>query len=249
MNMNYMGGKFRQGKKIAELVHQVIGPDQWYIEPFCGAMGVATRVQHDKMILSDVSHPLMVMWQHMVNPASELPDVITEDEYNAVKAVRDPNDWRTAYYGFGMSFGSKYFGGYARNKAGTDYAANLQRSMALKRATLIKRIAIDSAALLCMSYDQLPLPGRSFVYCDPPYAGRTKAHNFDTFDHESFWDWVRAKVKEGHVMMITEFIVPDDFSVLHSFGDTVVRHQNSRGKDGTQEVVMCHESQKHLWEK
>ena len=42
---------------------------------------------------------------------------------------------------------------------------------------------------------------------------------------------------------MTEFTVPNDFVIIHNFGDTVVRHQNSNGADGTNEVLVCHKSQ------
>lgn len=42
--MRYMGGKMRQGKIIAQHVKRVLGPFQHYVEPFCGALGVATNI-------------------------------------------------------------------------------------------------------------------------------------------------------------------------------------------------------------
>ena len=109
--MNYMGGKHRQGPTIAKFVKEIIKPDQIYVEPFCGAIGVAYRVNHTRMILSDVSESLINMWKFLLeNPNFELPEVITENEYQEVKSKKDPKDWRTAYIGFGMSFGSKYCG-------------------------------------------------------------------------------------------------------------------------------------------
>lgn len=239
--MNYMGGKYRQGPKIAQHIRKVLHDDQWYVEPFCGALGVASRVAHDKMILADISEPLVNMWRAFQDPTLELPDVITEDEYNAVKAAKDPSDWRTAYYGFGMSFGSKYWGGYARNASGTDYAANL------KRSTNLKRSATSRAMFSVGGYSDINIPPYSVVYCDPPYIGRTKPHDCPPFDHGEFWLWCRNMARDGHIVLVTEFIVPDDFVVIHDFGDTVVRHHAGLPPDGTREVLVCHMSQAHLF--
>ena len=239
--MNYMGGKHRQGPKIAEFVKLVLRPDQWYVEPFCGALGAAWRVNHNKMILGDVSEALISMWQFFQdNPDFELPDVITEDEYNAIKKIRDPQDWRTAYYGFGMSFGAKWWGGYARGKTYNNFAANIKRSTNLKRSI--------NAQFICCDYKQLYIPPGSVVYCDPPYVNRTKCHDFKSFDTVEFWQWCRNRVKLGDVVLVTGFVVPDDFVILHNWGDTVVRHYSGKPPDGTQELLVCHESQKHLWE-
>ena len=236
-----MGGKQRQGRIIAEYVRKVLGEEQWYVEPFCGALGVAQRVAHEKMVLADSSKSLITTWKAVQNPSLELPDTITEDEYQRLKKTRDPKDWMTAYAGFGVSFGGKWFGGYARNKVGTNFSRNLKRSVERKRD------AARSATFVCADYRDLEIPPNSVVYCDPPYAKRTKAHDFKSFDHDEFWDWCRSKVAEGHVVLATEFHVPDGFVVLHSFGDTVVRHHRGRTPDGTVEVLLCHESQAHLF--
>jgi hypothetical protein len=143
-----MGGKFRQGPKIASIIQRVLRPGMTYVEPFCGALGVATHINSPDMILSDVSPALINMWK------------------------------------------------------------TLQ---------------------------------------DPPYKGRTKAHNCAPFDHDKYWEWCRNKTKNGHIVVCTEFIVPDDFVVLYNFGGTVVRHYSGKPADGTSEVLVCHKSQANLW--
>jgi DNA adenine methylase len=189
------------------------------------------------MILSDTSRALISMWQFFQdNPNFELPDVITEDEYNTVKKVRDPHDWRTAYYGFGMSFGSKFFGGYARNKKGTNYCSNLKRSINLKHIKFV-----------CCDFKELKIPKNSVVYCDPPYENRTKCHNFDNFNTEEFWQWCRYRVKLNNTLLVTGFVAPSDFVILHNWGDTVVRHHSGKPPDDTQELLVCHESQRKLF--
>lgn len=240
--MNYMGGKHRQGKKIAAMIQRVLREDQWYVEPFCGALGVAHRVAHPKMVLADISEPLINMWVALKNPDLELPDVITEEEYKAVKAVRDPRDWRTAYYGFGMSFGGKYWGGYKRI---TDQRRNYARE--LKESVRSRMIPINNACFILGDYSDLSFVEDAVVYCDPPYAGRTKPHNCPEFDHNKFWEWCRMMVAKGNTVLATEFTVPPDFVILHDFGDTVVRHHNGLPPDGTREVLVCHGSQVELF--
>lgn len=243
--MNYMGGKHRQGPKIAEFVKKVLKKNQWYVEPFCGALGVAWRVNHNKMILADISDSLITMWKKFQDSNFELPDVITEKQYNEIKNIKDPKDWRTAYYGFGMSFGSKWFGGYARDEAGTNCTANLKRSINLKRSTDLKRNI--NAKFVCSDYKKLKIPKNSVIYCDPPYENRTKCHDFRSFNTEEFWQWCRNKTCEGHIVLVTGFIVPDDFEVLYNWGNTVVGHYAGKPKDSTQEILVCHKLQKDLF--
>jgi DNA adenine methylase len=234
-----MGGKHRQGPKIAEFVKMVLKPRQWYVEPFCGALGAAWRVNHNKMILGDVSEALINMWKTFQDMNFELPDVITEKQYNKIKNIRDPSDWRTAYYGFGASFGGSYFTTFAFRQG------NHTNPRALKRLTNLKRNI--NAKFVCSDYKKLKIPKSSVVYCDPPYENRTKCHDFNTFNTEEFWQWCRNQVKSRDIVLVTSFVVPNDFVVLHNFGDTVTRHYLGKKPDGTQELLVCHKSQKGLF--
>lgn len=228
-----MGGKWRQGPKIAEVITPYLKPGDRYVEPFCGAMGSASRVAERspglKMELSDVNPALIRTWQAALFEGWIPPDVVTEEEYRWYKDVRDPDDPMTAYVGYGMSFGGKWFGGYARNGRGTNYAINAKRSLLLKASLLLR----------ACNYEDVTGPG--VYYLDPPYAGRTKAHGVD-FDSGRFWDYTRERVGEATVF-ITEFTAPDDFVPIYSFGDTVVRHYAGRVSDGTAERIFMHRSQ------
>ena len=247
--MNYMGGKFRQGKKIAEYVMRVWKPGVDYYEPFCGALGSAYQVvqqmidvntKRPSIFLSDQHDALINMWNAILG-GWEPPDVITEEMYCDMNRIRDPINPLTAYCGYGMSFGSKWFGGYARNGRGTEYAINLQRSTHLKAMTMLKAMIILKTA----DYESIR-PCGSLIYLDPPYKNRTKQRSFK-FDHDVFWQYAREMVS-NNIVLVTEFIVPDDFVVLHNFGDTVVRHYSGKPADGTREVLVCHKSQLYMWE-
>ena len=249
-----MGGKHRQGPIIAEKIKYVLNRGVWYCEPFCGAMGVAYRVNHEDMFLCDISEALITMWQELQDPDLVLPDVISEVTHAELSRIRDPQDWMTAYVGFGMSFGARYFTKYAQTKRGDtgdnpDHSRRLKNSTNKKRKTNIMRAVIE-----CFSYDKMPIPPNSVIYCDPPYEGTTKVHDCDSFNHDHFWDWCREKVKEGHRVLVTEFNHPIDFVVVHNFGDTVSRlgvkgNNNLDGVDsGVREVLVCHETQGHLWQ-
>lgn len=247
--MNYMGGKFRQGPVIVQFLEEVLTPEKTYVEPFCGSMWVASRMGHKRMILSDISRCLMTMWsffQH--NTDFVLPDEITEEEYNEIKKVRDPDDWRTAYYGFGMSFGSRFFTSYVKpetraGKGGTNKAKTLKTSTDTKRLNLFR--SGKHINLFNCDYRQLEIPPNSVIYYDPPYANAAEVHDCEPFDSEIFWNHVRSMVYDGHVVLVTEFTVPDDFEVLYNFGNTLTM---GNGKT-VDEVIVCHKSQKELFAK
>lgn len=252
--MNYMGGKFRQGKAIATTIKPHLSSEITYVEPFCGAMGSAFRVVPEaisrgvkKIILNDNNEALMNMWQALLegwNP----PDVVSEDTYRFHKKTNDLKDPMTAYCGAGMSFGGKWWGGYAREEkhgerpyTNLKRSANLKRTVLLKTSTLLKAKESAEVVLCCLDYQELRGSNRVF-YLDPPYANRAKVYK-STINHDHFWNYARDLVNSGNTVFITEFAAPDDFVPVHVFGDTVVRHHHGKGKDGTSEAIYTHISQ------
>lgn len=61
-------------------------------------------------------------------------------------------------------------------------------------------------------YQDLLLPDNSLIYCDPPYENTTKYKT--NFDHNKFWNWCRNKSKEGHLLYISEYNAPEDFTSI-----------------------------------
>lgn len=62
------------------------------------------------------------------------------------------------------------------------------------------------------SYLDLKIPDKSLIYCDPPYEGTTKYK--DSFDHTKFWDWCRNMKSKGHIIFVSEYKAPDDFTCV-----------------------------------
>ena len=62
------------------------------------------------------------------------------------------------------------------------------------------------------SYQDLEIPEKSLIYCDPPYRGTT---GYKTgFDNDLFWQWCRDKTTEGHTVLLSEYSAPADFECL-----------------------------------
>ena len=240
--MRYMGGKFRQSKAIVECLRPVVNPETVYVEPFCGGMWSATRVirdLHPKVsILNDVNKPLMMLWDKCIKEGVDwLPvDAQTiEREYPIYKQIQDKDNPLTAWYGIALSFGGKWFGGVARHTKGC-----VEDNYVSERKSMYSKIDIlqsSNVILRNLDYQQLSIPDDSVVYCDPPYEGRTKAHNFQGFDYIKFWDWVRELSQRCYVFTSC-FDCPSDFRPIHQWGDTVVRHHDSKGTDGTNEKLV-----------
>lgn len=242
--MRYMGGKFRQSKAIVQCLKPYFNDNTVYVEPFCGGMWSACRVideLHPKsVILNDINKPLMLLWDKCIKDGVDwLPtdSEIVEREYQNYRLTQDENDPLTAWYGAALSFGGKWFAGVARGHKsdGTRYVNGTSIECMNKKINSLRCVA--NIKLSVGSYKNLNIPDSAVVYCDPPYAGRTKAHHFDSWDDNAFWRWVRD-LSSRCVVFVSCFDCPPDFEIVHSWGDTVVRHLNSKGSDGTCEKLV-----------
>lgn len=237
-----MGGKFRQSKAIVEVLRPYITPDTIYVEPFCGGMWSAARVAKELkpglMILNDINRPLMLLWIKCLREGCDWLPVDSETverEYQGYKARQDDNDPLTAWYGIALSFGGKWFGGVARNSRIRENGGyESQRNSTKSKVDLLSQVNMD---LHVGSYKDLTIPDNAVVYLDPPYEGRTKAHHFDSFNYDEFWDYVRELSKRC-VVFTSCFDCPLDFKTVYSWGDTVVRHHMGHGSDGTCEKLV-----------
>lgn len=227
--MQYSGGKEKIAGRIAAVLQPHVDNAGLYAEPFLGGASVFSRIQANAKAGSDGNLWLMRMWR-MVQIGWEPPDDLSEEEYNRLK-LEKPDDPLTAFAGFGCSFGGKWFGGYARNSQGTNYAAIARRSIAKKSRGL------KSAMFFQGDYRDMPIPSGSVVYCDPPYADTTDGYSTERFDSVAFWDWVRSMEGRGHPVFVSEYAAPSDFVSVAAFPKKVTMDKRNGYQDRTE----------HLW--
>jgi len=206
--MKYMGSKNRFAKHILPIVLKDRKENQYYVEPFVGGGNMIDKVDGNR-IGSDLNEFVVAALEKIRDEPTELPKDKTEaneDSYKRVKNGMFSNGLK-GYYGFALSYGGKWFGGWRRDKEGKrDYVAEAYRN-AVKQSP-----KLNGVLLYHSSYDELYIPVNSIIYCDPPYAGTTKYK--DTFDHDSFWQWCRDKSQEGHKVFVSEYNAPDDFECV-----------------------------------
>lgn len=213
--MQYMGGKSRYGKKIAAHINDRIG-GRLYVEPFCGALNVARHVDADRMVLNDMAPCLTQLFEEVAAGKFEFPSSVSREEYDALKTQARAGQHTTmsTFVGFGLSFGGKFFGGYAKNQAKRDYLACAINLLSKKMEDLSARDVQWSN----LPYDALVFDEPSLIYCDPPYAGTTNYEaNAGAFDSNAFWDWCRERSAEGHILLISEYIAPEDFEIVEEW--------------------------------
>lgn len=207
--MQYVGSKRKIAKEILPIILNDRKSGQYYVEPFAGGFNSISLVSNPR-IAGDVHGPLISLIRSLQN-GWEPPENISKEEYYAIK--KSPNEYPdclVGFVGFLCSFGGKWWGGYAKNNAGRNYALEGKKSL-LKQKPLLMGIEIYH-----LPYWQLPIPANSIIYCDPPYQSTTKYSGTGSFDHEKFWAWCLEKHAEGHKIYVSEYAAPIGFQCVWS---------------------------------
>lgn len=199
--MQYLGGKFYIAKALSELLNTL--PGRVYIEPFCGGLYVAERVNAEQVLLNDACKALITTYR-AVQAGWDPPTALDHGEWLALKAVQDPNDPLTAFAGFGVSYAGKWFTSYAKDNPGNRYAEQA-------RNTLLRKLkALQRAVFTADHYADVQVPNGAVVYCDPPYAGTAGYDAVGPFDSDAFWAWA-AELSDRAFVLVSEYAAPADW--------------------------------------
>lgn len=123
------------------------------------------------------------------------------EEYRYIRDHKDDDPALAGFVGFGCSFGGKWFGGYARNASGTNYALQSKRSLLKDMATL------QDARFVCEDYRRVCIPPGAVIYADPPY-NNTTGYSGERFDSAEFWRAMRLLADTGHTVFVSEQEAP-----------------------------------------
>ena len=212
--MMYMGSKRRIAKHILPIMLEAArleGVTTW-VEPFVGGANMIDKVPPTfKRIGADLNHYLIEFWK-AAQSGWVPPEHITVDEYHRTKENKNRDPKMTLWVGICCSYGGKWFGGWVN-----DYKENkrLKNGVLPNRQTesrngVIKQLPkIKDVNFFHSSYEELQIPLKSLIYCDPPYEGTTRYK--DDFNHAAFWQWCRDRSKEGHIVFVSEYSAPEDF--------------------------------------
>ncbi len=200
--MQYMGGKARIAGELETVMLSLSSDRDAYLEPFVGAAWVLARMApHFKYVAAgDVMPDLIELWT-----ATQLgwmpPTTLTREKYAELRTA-EPSALR-AFAGFGCSFGGKWFGGYASNGRGDDFAG------AARRGIMRKVPALAEVRFRQCGYDKWKFdPSRVVIYCDPPYAGTTVYAGAEPWDADRFWVWAEKVSRAGALVFVSEYAAP-----------------------------------------
>lgn len=234
--MRYLGGKSKIRKEVSVFLESVRKPNQTYFEPFVGG-GWILQEMKGKRIASDGNTALISMYKALQDGWIP-PEFVSEDTwrfYRTMKEVTD--DPMQAFSRFGCGFGGDWSGGYARSTDKVCYAATSKRSLMKQLPT------IQDVEFIQGLYNE-HTPTDMLVYCDPPYANTTKYDALGDFDSILFWEHMRKWVKDGNIVVVSEYTAPEDFVCVKTMKS---RMGLSTGKESSRVVrddkLFMHKSQ------
>ena len=195
--MQYFGGKYRVASHLIKPIHSLLGT--WcylrFVDLFCGSMNVTHRIEWPYKAANDKNVYIVAAYRHL-QQGGEFPEEVSEEEYQEIKNNKDQYpDWLVGFVGFGCSFAGKFFGGYARDSKGKNYAAVANRSINRKRE------GIQDTDLSAGDYRNFPLEDTDLVYCDIPYEGTT-GYSTGDFDHDTFYEWID---RQNCTILVSEY--------------------------------------------
>ena len=211
--MWYVGSKNKIAKDLVPIIQSYITEDtKGYLEPFVGGANIIDKINCNNKIGCDIHKQLIALLQKAQNQPNDIPDIITEEEYIAVKNNKSNyEDWYVGLVGFCATFGAKYFGGYARSKA--DKYKGEKTAMAIKnlkkQATNLKGIKFINCNFLDLPKDEIK---GYVIYCDIPYKGTTKYATAD-FPYDEFYEWAKEMARYNTVL-ISEYDMPEEFKCI-----------------------------------
>lgn len=232
--MRYLGGKSRIARQIIDIMSAERESNMPWVEPFVGSAKVISKVE-GRRIGADANHEMIALLK-AIRGGWKPPAKVSKEFYNEVKHNQDKySDHLKAFISIGCSFGGKRWGSYAAND--DREGRNTSAVNALNSLMEIKQYLNDVELYAC-DYKSLSIPNRCLIYCDPPYAN-TAGYGFE-FNHTEFYDWCRDRVKEDHLVFVSEYSMPQDFEEIWSAEVNVSARADSNTLKKTERLYRLH---------
>lgn len=215
--MKYMGSKNRIATKIIPILLES-KPLNFY-DLFCGGLNLSDKINQQNLFsqkvniyANDKNKYLIALWKGLQNGITPIEN-ITKDLYSNARTEFYNNtniyfsDFEIGWIGFAASFNGRFFdGGYSGITNDRNYIKE-QINNIKKQIPLIKDFNF-----LNLDYKDVEIMENSVIYCDIPYKNTKQYSN--KFNHLEFWEWCRAKSKQGFKIFISEYDAPNDFKCI-----------------------------------
>lgn len=217
--MRYVGSKRRIANDLFSVMTKYYqSKNPCFVDAFCGGCNMIEIVPNDwKRIANDKNEALIHMFVALTSGCKDFhfPNKISENFYKKVKQSWLNGDvdkfplYLQGFVGGVAGFRGAFFDGYAVRYFNRDYVQEGIRN-------LMRQIPKLRGIIFCSGdfEDLHPLPKNSLIYCDPPYKGTKTYYAEKYFDYNRFYNWCRKMNELGHHVFVSEYQMPDDFSVV-----------------------------------
>lgn len=230
--MNYVGSKQKLKKHLVPIIQKAIDDTgaSVYIEPFGGGGNVIDDIHCDTRMYYDDNPYLVALWEHFLETTGDVPDVISREEYQKVKAnMGSYPDWYVGLVGFLASYKSGFFNGYAGSWTSKD-GKKTRIWFSENKANMMRQLPkMRDVRFECADFRKIDIPDGSVVYCDPPYKGTKTYKGTCEFPYDEYYDWCRDVGKRATLLM-SEIWMPDDFEVVWEKDIALTMDHNQRGR-------------------
>lgn len=199
--MRYQGGKSRIAKPLAQIITTTAGGLTALLASFAAVVPWKARCRAFPTRYSMTAINTSSLCSRASKTAITCRKASPPEEYRYIRDHKDEDPALAGFVGFGCSFGGKWFGGYARNASGTNYALQSKRSLLKDMATL------QDAHFVCEDYRRVCIPPGAVIYADPPY-NNTTGYSGERFDSSEFWRAMRLLADTGHTVFVSEQEAP-----------------------------------------
>lgn len=198
--MQYMGGKAKQAKWIVGELESVRVDGQRFVDMFAGTWNIVSKMSaRGPRVANDLCVPLVNMakaWRDEWRPPIEL----SRERYHEIKFAMDYEDPMTAFAGFGLSYGGKWFGGYASNNRGDDFCG------AATNAINRKLEACADVEFTNLDFRRFEVRPGDLVYSDAPYFGTTTFGFFqEPFPFDEYIEATKRWAALGATVVVSEY--------------------------------------------
>ncbi len=236
--MQYLGGKSRIAKHLAEVIDQHRQPGQLVWDAFCGGLSMSVALRKKGPVWSTDANVALISLYRAVQNGWEPPAEVSKETWEAAKALPD-SDPLKAFCGFACSFGARWFQGYATDKNGTrnrnGIPSNFAAGAAKKLPSEVRGLRFDAVDFNAVE----PGPTAAMLYLDPPYAGAKSYEGSPKFDHSKFVERVLGWAKHTHVF-VSEYAFPVGECVWERSQITTVSRDKSKYAPAIERLYHLH---------
>lgn len=197
-----------------------------------GGLGVTVAIARAlplvKIHASDAAPGLAALYE-AVRAGWSPPDLVTRDTWQQIRdRMRGQDDKLAAFVGFGCSFNGVYFTAYGAPEFAKQAGLGLRRKLS--------ELPPSRVTFARSHYHDLVIEGPCVVYCDPPYRGTDpsayrslRGTEFQSFDSDVFWSWVKSLTQRGAHVLVSEYEGPEWTRVVWQKAHRVSTGQHAGG--------------------